>query len=307
MRVLAYLHTFNDAGVIEQGLASVTRQMRQPDAIIIVDNASTDGTLDRPFPENVTIIRNGANLGTSGAVGIGFDYAARQGFDWIWVLDPDSVPDPAALNTLLTFYERLAAPQKQSVCFLACRIWTGPGRTRHDPMVFTETGGAMAPLEPDAGYSRCDCALWSGSLFRVAAIAKIGPPRAEYFIDWDELEYGYRARRLGYHGYMIHDAVLRQDVGRDSGIAPRRVRLGPFTFHLHDAQPLRCYYQCRNLIYFWAHEYRPRRLPQTARVIARSCLFTAGFMARPISRPHQAIACLRGIWDGITGNITRRY
>ena len=88
------------------------------------------------------------------------------------MLDPDSVPDPAALDTLLAFYERLTAPQKQSVCFLACRIGPGQGRARHDPMVFTKTAGNGAASEPGAGYSRCDCALWSGSLFRVAAISE---------------------------------------------------------------------------------------------------------------------------------------
>ena len=64
-------------------------------------------------------------------------------------------------------------------------------------------------------------------------------------------------------------------------------------------QPVRCYYQCRNLIYFWMHERKPRRLPQTMRVVARSCLFTAGFMVRPLGRPRQIVACLRGIWDGV--------
>ena len=107
--------------------------------------------------------------------------------------------------------------------------------------------------------------------------------------------------------YMVHDAVLRQDVGRISGIAPRTLRLGPFTFHLHDAPTAEVLLSIRNLIYFWTHECRPRRLPQTVRVIARSCLFTAGFMARADQPPAPIVACLRGIWDGITGNITRRY
>ncbi len=78
MRVLAHIHTFNDAAVIEQALEGLRRQTRLPDAIVIVDNASTDGTLDKAFSEAVTIFRNSTNLGPSGAVGIGFDHALKH-------------------------------------------------------------------------------------------------------------------------------------------------------------------------------------------------------------------------------------
>src|SRR5271165_3564782 len=97
MRVLVHIHTFNDAEVIEQALRGVQRQTRPVDGIVIVDNASTDGTLKRTFPETVTIIRNAENLGSSGAVAVGFSHASREKFDWIWILDADSVPEPDAL------------------------------------------------------------------------------------------------------------------------------------------------------------------------------------------------------------------
>src|SRR5271166_5416389 len=104
MRVLAHIHTMNDAAVIEQLLEGLRRQTRPPDAILIVDNASTDGTLDRTFSESVTIIRNPENLGTSGTVRIGFAHALEHGFDWIWVFDADSVPAPNVLENLVAFF-----------------------------------------------------------------------------------------------------------------------------------------------------------------------------------------------------------
>jgi len=48
MRVLAHIHTFNDADIIDRTIESVQRQTRPVDGILVVDNASTDGTLDRP-------------------------------------------------------------------------------------------------------------------------------------------------------------------------------------------------------------------------------------------------------------------
>ena len=80
MRVLAHIHTMNDAAVIEQLLDGLRRQTRPPDGIVIVDNASTDATLDRTFPDGAAVIRNATNLGTSGAIRMGFAYALERQF-----------------------------------------------------------------------------------------------------------------------------------------------------------------------------------------------------------------------------------
>jgi len=61
------------------------------------DNGSTDGTLDRIFPKHVTVVRNPADLGTSGSVAVGLNHSLMEGFDWTWVLDADSVPEPDAV------------------------------------------------------------------------------------------------------------------------------------------------------------------------------------------------------------------
>src|SRR5207237_2166592 len=196
MRVLAHIHTLNDADVIEQAIQALQRQTRPPDAILLVDNGSTDATLDRTFPECVTVIRNSENLGTSGAIRIGFTHALHHQFDWVWIFDADSIPASDALANLLGFYERLPEPEQEQICFLACRVVTATGETKHQPMIFTDSGGEIAPSLGGADYSRCDCILWSGSLYRMAAVGKIGLPGENYVLDWAELEYGYRARQL---------------------------------------------------------------------------------------------------------------
>ena len=116
MRVLAHIHTFNDAEIIERALEAITRQTRQPDAIIIVDNASIDGTLDRGFPKQVTVVRHPENRGTSGAIRTGFAHALEHKFDWVWIFDADSLPEPNALENLLEFFEHQPVLAKENVC-----------------------------------------------------------------------------------------------------------------------------------------------------------------------------------------------
>jgi rhamnopyranosyl-N-acetylglucosaminyl-diphospho-decaprenol beta-1,3/1,4-galactofuranosyltransferase len=307
MRVLAHVHTFNDAEVIEQALDALRRQTRPPDAILIVDNASTDGTLDRIVSEGITVIRNSANLGSSGAVGKGFTYAIEQEFDWAWILDADSVPEPDALENLLGFYEHLPLPQQEHVSFLACRLAPGSNASENRPILLTRSSIEFVSIDDDVGYCRCDCFIWSGALFRMAAVAKTGLPSADYFIDLSELEYGYRAQQLGLTGYIVNSGLLHQDVGRCPGVSTRIRRIGPLSFRLHELSPLRCYYHVRNLLYFWLYQCRPYRPFWICRSIVHGFFFPRTFAIRPFSHSRHLIACLRGLRDGLTGHIERRY
>jgi GT2 family glycosyltransferase len=308
MRVLAHVHTLNDAAVIEQVLEGLRTQTRRPDAILIVDNASTDGTLARTFPENVTIVRNSENLGTSGAIRIGFAHALQHGFDWIWVFDADSVPEPGALETLLAFFERLPASERERVCFLACRLVNAENEVRHEPVVFTDSSTKHVPVDPDAAHTECDYFTWTGSLFRMPAVARIGLPSEDYVLDVAEVEYGYRARRLGLISYMIHDAVTHQDVGRNPGMVVSKIwRIGRRKFAFREASPIRAYYATRNHLYFWLYQCRPRKPRGVLRAIVIGFLSPVGFVLRPFSRRAQLIASLRGVWDGLTAQMGHRY
>jgi len=309
MRILAHMHTMNDAAVIEQLLDGLRRQTHQLDAMLIVDNASTDNTLDRTLPENATIIRNSENRGTSGPVRTAFAYALEHNFDWVWIFDADSVPEPDALEKLLAFFERLSPEKQSQVCFLAGRALATTGKIKQLPILLEGTRGmTMVPLESSSECAECDCVIWSGSLFRAAAIAQIGLPSDDYLLDVAELEYGYRARQLGLTSYVVYDSVIYHDVGRISGAAARRgIKLGRFNLELYEISPIRCYYSVRNSIYFFLYQYKPVRMSVALRAIVRAAGFTVGFFIRPISHRRQLAASVRGMWDGLTAHMERRY
>src|SRR5262249_20318730 len=104
MRVLAYTHTFNDADVIGQMIEAFLRQTRPVDEILVVDNASTDDTLQQPCLKHATVLRLRENTGTSGAVCAGFRYALEGGYDWMWIFDPDGDPAADALEKMLDLF-----------------------------------------------------------------------------------------------------------------------------------------------------------------------------------------------------------
>jgi rhamnopyranosyl-N-acetylglucosaminyl-diphospho-decaprenol beta-1,3/1,4-galactofuranosyltransferase len=307
MSVLAHIHTMNDAAVIEQLLEALRKQTRPPDAILLVDNASTDGTLDRIFPKAVTIVRNPKNLGTSGAIRTGFAHALEHGFDWTWIFDADSVPEPDALERLLAFFERLSPAKREQVCFLGGLPLTAAREVKEPPISLEAGRMRRLPVVRVEEFTQCDCALWSGSLFRMAAVARIGLPTADYMLDIAEVEYGYRAQQLGLTSYIVHNGVIHHDVGRTPGAERRLHQFGPMHLRLYEISPTRCYYSVRNMIYFWLYQYQPRRIAPALRGIVRSLATTANFAIRPISYRRQLIACIRGIRDGLTRHMERRY
>jgi rhamnopyranosyl-N-acetylglucosaminyl-diphospho-decaprenol beta-1,3/1,4-galactofuranosyltransferase len=322
MRVLAHIHTFNDADIIDGTLDAVQHQTRPPDAILIVDNASTDGTLNRTFPEQVSVLRNAANLGTSGAVRIGFGQALERGFDWVWILDADSVPEPDALATLLDLYTGWPSCLQEETAFIACLpLDQSDGQPLHGRL-FTRYGRVVVAPEPEQRWYMCHVTIWSGCLYRLAAVRRIGFPNPDYVLDRGELEYAYRVMKASYKAFIHRDAVIRHNIRGAPGLASKHLKVGPITLKFFELAPIRCYYTCRNTLYFtmydstdghlaklrdlWRLRSRPGRSFMSG-VAWQAALLTVNFVLRPRTHGAQIRACLRGIWDGLTGNIAARY
>jgi rhamnosyltransferase len=307
MRVLAHIHTFNDADIVEDSLTALQKQTRKPDEMLLVDNASTDDTLAQPSVRHATVIKNASNEGTSGAVATGFQYALDHGYDWIWIFDADSVPAAEALQKLLELFESFPSDVQDNTAFLACiGCNVRDGHMIHGQL-FSRTGLEMVRPQPYQHYYPCHVTIWSGCLYRVAAIREIGLPNKDYVLDWGEGEYGYRVMKGGYTGYVHQEATFMHNVrGSPSFVAYKR-KFGPITLKLYEFPPIRCYYAFRNFLYFALFdmkEWRYRLFFENAMSLGK---IIVNFMLRPWSHGAQVRALVRGLWDGIRGDIVARY
>jgi GT2 family glycosyltransferase len=332
MRVLAHVHTFNDADIIDQTIEALLQQTRPVADILLVDNASTDDTLNCPSLKHTVILRHRQNLGTSGAVYSGFRFALEQDYDWIWILDADSIVLPDALEKLLDLYSSWPETFQAEIGFLACMARNKADNLPWYGSVFTPQGiNVVGPL-PEPRFFRCHSYIWSGSLYRLAAVRKIGLPNANYVLDCGEDEYGYRVTRAGYKAFVHQDAILLHNIRGCPSMIPANCKLGLTTLTFYEFPPIRCYYTCRNTLYFVLYDFAkgrfgllrgilwrvrrargkpglaPRGKTGLARgVVWRVFLLTMNFLLRPSNHGKQIAACFRGIWHGVTGNIAARY
>lgn len=96
--------TFNSRAVLKRCLESALNQDVENHEIIVVDNASSDGTQDvlREFENRVRVIYNGANRGFAGGQNQAISHA--QG-DWLLSLNPDVLLSPCFVSKLLAATE----------------------------------------------------------------------------------------------------------------------------------------------------------------------------------------------------------
>ncbi len=314
MRVLAHIHTFNDADVIDQAIEALHRQTRPVDGILIVDNASIDGTLERPCVKHATVLCHRENLGTSGAVFSGFRFALEQDYDWIWLFDADSTPEPDALERLLELHAGWPPDLQDEIGFLACLPRDVEQGVPFRGGVFTRDGVAFSEAVPLARHYPCHFNFWSGCLYRLSAVHRIGLPNRDYMLDWGETEYGYRLMKAGYKGFMHQDAILHHNIRGYRSLTPTEVKgeadeAPAFGYPPSGLAypPIRCYYSCRNILYFALYEFREGGFGALCRIASRALRLTLYFLRKPRNHSKQRAACFRGLWHGLTGNITARY
>jgi rhamnopyranosyl-N-acetylglucosaminyl-diphospho-decaprenol beta-1,3/1,4-galactofuranosyltransferase len=292
---------YNAFEVLPRHIDALLGQIRPLQEVIVVDNASTDGTgamIAERYPQ-VTLLQMKENVGAAGAWAKGLAYAAlEKGHDWVWSFDDDSLPGEGVLATLLNGVGSLNGIQAE-VGIVA-------------PMpVHRETGIHYPPLLWHNGFKRprtelTRCPLWfadliiaSGCLVRGEMVGKIGLPRADFFMDFFDYEYSLRARA---HGYKIA-VISRAELGHEIGNARKIWWLGRRLWTSYP--PWREYYNSRNLAYAGWHLYPNRG---TKRFVLGHLWRHAGAVLLFSSNK---AACLRkmvqGFRDGYRGDLGIRF
>jgi GT2 family glycosyltransferase len=205
--------THNRADLLTRLLDGLAAQTRRPDAVIVVDNASTDHTtevLDARTDLPLDVITQD-NLGGAGGFHAGVRAAYDAGWDRVWLVDDDVVPAPGCLaalvavdeDCLIAVREDLTGTlvEKAAVEFdLRNPLAIRPKRSTVDSTYADRA--SMPPLVEVQNVA------FEGFMVRRSVITEIGFPDPAFFIFYDDAEYAVRARRAGRHVWAVRDAVL---------------------------------------------------------------------------------------------------
>jgi len=206
---------YNAARVLPRQIEALLRQTRPLQEIIVVDNASTDGTgamLEKSYPQ-VTVLRMPENLGAAGAWASGLSYAAlEKHHDWVWNFDDDSVPAVDSLAKLLGGIGSLNGLQTE-VGMIAPMPVHQETRTYYPPLFWRDGFERPSAEQMREPLWFADLVIASGSLTRREVVERIGLPRADFFMDFFDFEYSLRARAHGYKIAIVPGAELGHEMG----------------------------------------------------------------------------------------------
>ena len=203
MKILAAIVTHNRCELLERCINHLQEQTRLPDSILVVNNGSTDATVDMLMRRNIQYITQ-ENLGSAGGWNRCISYALEHHFDAVWLMDDDGFPNPSAL-------ERLESNLDTGTACVSSVVLRENDRKRlvfpfpvlddkKLPVIFSlrrklKTIDDVLSVCPSGLYPFAN--FFNGTLISTDAIKKVGNVDKNFFICGDEVDYFYRLRSVG--------------------------------------------------------------------------------------------------------------
>jgi GT2 family glycosyltransferase len=218
--VAAVVVTFNRLEKLKTVIASIQEQTLPVESLIIIDNASTDGTseylAELVGTANVDVITMKDNLGGAGGFAAGMSRGYATGADHVWIMDDDCYPQPGALDALVRGFDQSVVELGGDVPFACSVVEFTDGNIceMNNPLPTWDWGRLLVKGQRNVMVTACS---FVSVLIPRWAIAEYGLPYAEYFIWFDDREYTLRLTRRC-PGVQVLDSVVVHDMGDNRGV-----------------------------------------------------------------------------------------
>jgi GT2 family glycosyltransferase len=218
-KIATVVITYNRLPLLKEVIQSLRRQTLTPDALIVVNNASTDGTGDWLDTQPDLKVIHQANVGGAGGFDTGLQAAYDLGYDYIWVMDDDVEARPDCLERLMDVFrdpnESYDVLQTDRFADAAqSRRWRyGTEFNFSNP--FKPMGVGKGMVTTDApGFKVLPIVSFpfEGPIFKREVIEKTGRVEKDFFIMYDDTDYSMRVTQRGFKIGVVPDAILWKKV-----------------------------------------------------------------------------------------------
>lgn len=231
------------AGELETSVNSLLRNFKK---VILVWNGPHPLKAPAFFKNpKVTPMDMGDNVGLAKALNQGITRAFDLGAAWVYLSDQDSVL-PHNFKLLMQEYSAYI-PSGIKVSMIGPRYFneTTLEKNRFIRLSLLWVNRFKPGLNQI--YAEVEYLITSGSFISRETFFKVGPKREELFIDFIDIEWSLRAKRMGYQAIALPNVTIHH-------------RLGDFGFNLFGTRfpihsPLRIYYYFRNAVYLYKRRY----------------------------------------------------
>ncbi len=200
-KVTVVMVTYNRRDIVQQALDCLQKQTYPIYNIVVVDNHSSDDTLEvlyqrKENDSRIEIVTSIENSGFGAGLGLGMNWAKDNLVnDFIWMMDDDSYPVPDALELLMKNINEL---HFDILGLFGYRMKLG----------------SKIRILPNGNSEDVDFILVDNALIKMETVKKIGVPSGEFFMMCEDYEYCLRIKDAGYKlGVIQNNHVQRLNLG----------------------------------------------------------------------------------------------
>lgn len=202
-RVAVVVVTYNRKKLLNRCLESLVAQTVPLSTIIVVDNASSDGTDELVtsyvdmYGDKIVYIRHDKNTGGAGGFCTGFKHAMKsEVWDWLMVMDDDAAPEPEYTEKLLKFAEK----NPEVKAYIGTEYVGDTDRIAYGGRrIIDKAGTVRTCIVPEDFYKKAcfnvDTAVFVGLMMHRTVVSKAGYPDKDFFIYYDDTDYCLKLRK----------------------------------------------------------------------------------------------------------------
>jgi len=204
-KVIAVVVTYNRKELLKECVLALLNQDYGNCEILIIDNASTDGTKEfiseELSNERIHYMNTGSNLGGAGGFNYGIKEAYNLGCDFIWIMDDDCIVHTDSLTKLIEADEKLNGDYG----FLSSKVlWKDDSICKMNIQKKTFSSWLK---DFDTNYQEIAMASFVSLFLKKEVVEKYGLPIKEFFIWTDDWEFTRRISRKE-KCYFISDSIV---------------------------------------------------------------------------------------------------
>lgn len=196
-KTIAIVITFNRVTLLAECITALRNQTRRPDAILVVNNGSTDNTEEWLKSQEDLFFITQKNVGSAGGFNAGIKWAYKHEFSWIWCMDDDGYPKEDALENIL-------AADVEILALRNCAVLN-----KEDKKSFVWKTKDFATIdEVDVKLIKGIGHPFNGTMIHRNIVEKVGLPKPDLFIWGDESEYYCRiTKKYAMPVYTVADSI----------------------------------------------------------------------------------------------------
>lgn len=287
--IVAVIVTYNRLDLLKLCLKAVNKQTIPCD-ILLINNASTDNTEQWGLEQEKNnpafhYVNTGKNTGGAGGFNLGMRLAIEKGYEYVWVMDDDCIPQGTSLEELIKA-DKLIGKNNYG-CLSSLVLWTdGTACKMNRQGIGDKVFSHFDYLEK--GIISIDSATFVSLLFPADVIRQAGLPIRDYYIWNDDIEYTRRlSTRMNLPCYLVSASKVTHLMKTNNGsdiITDSPERLGRYR------------YEYRNECFTYRLEG-----PRTAFLNMKRCIivFIKILVCAKDHRLKRCYVLLRGIWEGL--------